>query len=248
MTEPKVAAARLPTHYVAAHRGARRLAPENTLAAFSSALAQGAVALELDVHLTLDERVVVIHDDLLDRTTDGSGPVWALPSDDIKRLDAGSWWSEKFAGEAIPFLEEAIELTEGRAVLHVELKGRAADLLAGEVVKIVRRTGSESRVIVMSFDLDAALATQRAGPELAVLPIVGGKLEDELGFVQATGLRGLNQAVGHWQQETVQRFHERGFLVHGSLINDPKKLKEFFWRGGDMADSDSPDCFAPGEG
>jgi glycerophosphoryl diester phosphodiesterase len=237
---------RLPSHYVAAHRGARELAPENTLAAFSAALGHGAIALEFDVHLTLDGRTVVIHDDFVDRTTNGSGPVASFRSDEIKRLDAGSWWSAQFAGEAVPFLEEVIELTEGKAVLHVELKGKRAGALAEEVVKVVRGTGATHRAVVMSFDLDAALAARRAGPELAVLAIVGGQLEDQLGFVRATGLSGLNQPVEHWGHGTVERFHERGLLVHGSLVNDVGKLNEFFSRGGDMADSDSPDCFACG--
>lgn len=234
-------------HYVAAHRGARTWAPENTLAAFSAALSKGAKALELDVHLTSDGRVVVIHDALVDRTTDGSGLVGNFSSDDIKRLDAGSWFSPQFAGETVPFLGEVLELTEGEAVLHVELKGRPGYLLAAEVVKVVRAAEAVDRVILMSFDLDSALAARRAGPEFTVLPIVGAPLEDQLGFVRSTGLSGLNQNADYWAQGTVERFHELGLIVHGSLINDVGKLNEFFARGGDMADSDSPDCFVPAE-
>jgi glycerophosphoryl diester phosphodiesterase len=233
-----------PARHVAAHRGARRLAPENTLAAFSAALERGALAIELDVHLTADGRAVVIHDDLLDRTTDGYGPVSGLGSDEIKGLDAGSWWSPRFAGEPVPFLEEVIGLTDGKAVLHVELKGAAIERLAAEVVGTVRRLGASGRVLVMSFDLDAALAARRAGPELRVLPMVGGHVPDQLGFVIATGMSGLNQAVGRWQPETVRSFHERGLLVHGGLVNDPRDLEEFFSRGGDMVVSDSTDFFA----
>jgi glycerophosphoryl diester phosphodiesterase len=242
-----VAAHYVAAHYVAAHRGASRLAPENTLAAFSAALGRGAMALELDVHLTRDGRAVVIHDDLVDRTTDGRGPVRLLDSDEVRRLDAGSWWSAEFAGQPVPFLEEVIELTEGKACLHIELKGATAQVLAGEVVAMARRLGASARVVVMSFDLDAALAARAAaGPDLPVVAIVGGTLEDQLGFVIATGLSGLNQAVGRWRPETVQRFHERGLLVHGSLVNDRRQLEEFFALGGDMADSDSPDCFGDG--
>jgi glycerophosphoryl diester phosphodiesterase len=234
-----------PVPYVAAHRGARRVAPENTMAAFTAALDRGAVALELDVHRTSDGRAVVIHDDLVDRTTDGSGPVSAMEAADIKRLDAGSWWSPQCAGETVPFLEEVIELTERRAVLHVELKGPGASLLAGDVVATVRRWGAEDRVVVMSFDLNAALAARQADREITVLPIVSGKLRDQLGFVLGAGLSGLNQSVDRWGEETIQRFHEHGLLVHGSLVNDRARLEAFFSRGGDVADSDSPDCFGP---
>jgi glycerophosphoryl diester phosphodiesterase len=236
----------LPAPYVAAHRGARRVAPENTLAAFTAALDRGAVALELDVHRTRDGRAVVMHDDMVDRTTDSSGPVSTMEAADIKRLDAGSWWSPQFAGETVPFLEEVIELTERGAVLHVELKGAGASLLAGDVVAMARRCGAEDRVVLMSFDLNAALVARQADPEITVLPIISGKLQDQLGFVLGTGLSGLNQSVDRWGQETIQRFHERGLLVHGSLVNDRARLGDFFSRGGDMADSDSADCFAPG--
>jgi glycerophosphoryl diester phosphodiesterase len=233
----------LPAPYVAAHRGARRVAPENTLAAFTAALAHGAVALELDVHRTRDGRAAVIHDDLLDRTTDGSGPVSLMGAPDIRRLDAGSWWSPQFAGEAVPFLEEVIELTEENTVLHVELKGPGAPRLGGEVVSMAARCGAAHRVIVMSFDLNAALAARQADPDITVLPIVSGKLKDELGFVLATGLSGLNQSVDRWEKRTIEEFHEHGLLVHGSLVNDRQRLDDFFSEGGDMADSDSLDCF-----
>jgi glycerophosphoryl diester phosphodiesterase len=240
----RVAGSRLPVPYVAAHRGASRLAPENTLAAFSAALAQGAKAIELDVHLSRDERAVVIHDDTVDRTTNGSGPVSGLDSSEVKQLDAGSWWSPGFKGEPVPFLEEAIALTEGRAVLHVELKGARANLLAGQVVKMVRQLEATERVVVMSFDLDAVLAAREAGPGLIVLPIISKPLDDQLSFALATGVSGLNQAVSRWDATTVRRFHERGLLAHGSLVNDVQELDAFFRRGGDVVDSDSPECFA----
>jgi glycerophosphoryl diester phosphodiesterase len=242
---PTVPHHRFSVPYVAAHRGASRFAPENTLAAFSTALDRGAVGIELDVHLSGDGRVVVIHDDCVDRTTDGTGLVSQLAQDELGRLDAGSWWSPQFAGERIPLLEEVIQLTDNRAVLHVELKGPAADVLVAETTQIVRRLGAAHRVLLMSFDLEAVRAAKKAGPELPVLAIAGGELQDQLGFVEATGVDGLNQPSRRWVPSTVHKFHERGLLVHGSLVNEPQELNRFFSVGGDMADSDSPDCFSP---
>lgn len=237
--------------YAAAHRGAGRIAPENTLAAFRGALDCGAVALELDVHLTRDERIVVIHDDTLDRTTDASGPVSAYSGEEIRAADAGSWFGLAVAGERVPYLEEVIELSEGRARLHVELKGEGAELLAARVVAVVRRLGAADRVILMSFDLDAVLAardsaTRDGGPRIPAVAIVGRQLEDQLGFVRSAGLSGLNQAPGRWSRPTIDRFHERGLLVHGSLVNDRAELDGFFGLGGDMADSDAADCYGVG--
>jgi glycerophosphoryl diester phosphodiesterase len=229
---------------VAAHRGASRLAPENTIAAFQQAISMGARALELDVHLTRDERVAVLHDSLLERTTNGAGPVRKLTADEITALDAGSWYRSEFAGQSVPFLEDVLRLTGGRTRLHIELKGEHGDLLAGRVVDEVKRSQATAQVLIMSFDLNAALAASRASSGvIPVLPIVSRQLEDQFEFVRSTGLSGLNQAPKHWRAQTITRFHEHDLIVHGSLINDPVKLAEFFAMGGDTADSDEPACF-----
>jgi glycerophosphoryl diester phosphodiesterase len=232
-----------PFPYVAAHRGARTIAPENTVAAFAAALDMGAIALELDVHLTRDERIVVIHDAMLDRTTDATGAVSARTGDEIRAADAGSWFAAA-AAQQVPYLEEIVELTEGRARLHVELKGEGGDRLAERSVAVLRRLDAADRVVLMSFDLNAIMAARRIGPEIPAVPIVSERLPDQLGFVLATGLSGLNQPPGMWERSTVERFRERGLLVHGSLVNDRRELDSFFARGGHMADSDEPACYA----
>src|SRR5260370_12880151 len=93
---------------VSAHRGASGYAPENTLAAFRLAQQLGADMVEFDVHLTADDRLVVIHDDTLERTTTGRGYVRDHSWDEIARLDAGVWYGPKFAGERVPLLDEAL--------------------------------------------------------------------------------------------------------------------------------------------
>jgi glycerophosphoryl diester phosphodiesterase len=232
------------TKVVAAHRGASRFAPENTLAAFRRALSAGARAIELDVHLTRDEQVVVIHDAELDRTTDGTGPVGSFSSAEIKGLDAGSWFGRDFVGEEVPFLGQVLRLTEDKARLNVELKGQPGDLLAARVVDEVKRFGAVQRVLAMSFDLSSAIAASRAGGNvLPALLITGTQLDDQLEFVRSHGLAGLNQAPQRWAAATIAQFHDHGLLVHGSLVNDPVLLAEFFALGGDLADSDEPACF-----
>ncbi|HEV8663384.1 MAG TPA: glycerophosphodiester phosphodiesterase family protein, partial [Candidatus Methylomirabilis sp.] len=121
-----------------AHRGASADAPENTLPAFEAALAAGADALELDVHLAADGAIVVIHDITLARTTSGRGFVGRHTLADLKRLDAGSWFGARFAGTAIPTLEEVVTLARGRARLFVELKA-GSDFYPGIEGAVVRR-------------------------------------------------------------------------------------------------------------
>jgi glycerophosphoryl diester phosphodiesterase len=133
-----------------AHRGAsgQGLAPENTLAAYEKAIEIGVDAVEIDVQLTADNQVVVIHDRAVDRTTDGSGTVDTMTLSEIRELSAGSWFSSKFASERIPTLEEVLELVGWRALLLVEAKTEEA---ADKAVAIIRAQRAQSRVVIQSF-------------------------------------------------------------------------------------------------
>src|SRR5579875_1329969 len=143
---PRSVVSTLDKPVVAAHRGAKRLAPENTLAAFEKAISMGAAALELDTHLTSDGRIVVLHDARVDRTTNGSGAVRSFTADEIAALDAGSWHSPDFAGERIPTLEQVLELTKAGTRLNIELKSWAGD--AAPIIDLVRRHDAVGRSLL----------------------------------------------------------------------------------------------------
>jgi glycerophosphoryl diester phosphodiesterase len=140
------------------HRGYPAKFPENTLASFEGAIQAGCDMVELDVTLTRDRKVVVIHDDTLDRTTNGKGAVRAHTLEEIKRLDAGSWFDPRFASERVPELWEVMKLTSGRCLANIEIKASAfeadypADAIEHQVVKLVKSSGAMGRVIVSSFD------------------------------------------------------------------------------------------------
>ncbi len=111
------------TPLLIAHRGGSHEAPENTMAAFRHAIGLGVRMVELDVQMTLDEELVVIHDLTVDRTTDGSGVLGGFTLEEIRRLDAGSWFGPDYAGERIPTLREALELCASSGVgVVIELK------------------------------------------------------------------------------------------------------------------------------
>lgn len=131
-----------------AHRGASAVAPENTLSAFAAAVASGADGVELDIHLSHDGVPVVIHDETLDRTTDGCGAVADKPLSQLRTLDAGSWFSAVFAGESIPTLEEVLSLFGGQLRLNLELK----EFHAGMAVLELLRRYPEAEILVSSFD------------------------------------------------------------------------------------------------
>src|SRR6266508_4216831 len=143
----------LPRPVIFAHRGASAHAPENTLAAFELALAQQADGIELDVKLSSDGQVVVCHDSTVDRTTDGKGRIKDLPLAELKKLDAGSFFSEKFHGEKIPTLEEVFESVGKRTFINVELTNYNSprDQLVETVCMLVKKCGLQQRVMFSSF-------------------------------------------------------------------------------------------------
>jgi glycerophosphoryl diester phosphodiesterase len=153
------------------HRGASAVAPENTLAAFSRALAAGADGIEFDVRLSRDGVPVVIHDASLKRTGMVDRLVSELSGDELQEIDVGSWFSkrgqnasESFRGEKLPTLAQVLKLFSGNSgLLYVEMKSDSPDVglaLAAEVVKLVREFRSAERVVVESFDHAAIAAVK----------------------------------------------------------------------------------------
>jgi glycerophosphoryl diester phosphodiesterase len=143
--------------FLIAHRGLSSRAPENTLAAFERAIVAGADMLELDVHLTADERIAVIHDRTLQRTTTGNGAVRSYTSRETSRFDAGSWFDPRFASERVPMLEDVLDLVRGRGQVNVELKSHffhreEPGLLERLVVDVIRRSQMLDYTILTSFD------------------------------------------------------------------------------------------------
>ncbi|MGA9120622.1 MAG: glycerophosphodiester phosphodiesterase family protein [Bacteroidota bacterium] len=141
---------------VIAHRGSSGTAPENTMVAFRRAAAAGADMIELDVRLTADDVLVVFHDRQLRRTTNGRGAVRNRTVDELNRLDAGSWFSHRYAGEQIPALITVLAQLPGRVGLNIEVKTdgdrRSASKLASGLAEILRDAAKGRALLVSSFD------------------------------------------------------------------------------------------------
>ena len=174
---PPLDQARFTRPLLIGHRGYPALCPENTLASFEGAMQAGCDMIELDVTLTRDRKVVVIHDDTLDRTTNGKGPVSGHALEEVKALDAGSWFDARFAEERVPELSEVIKLTAGRCMLNIEIKESAfeaiypVDAIEHQVVKLVKTSGAMDRVIISSFDkrILERIAAMDAPPAVAYI-------------------------------------------------------------------------------
>lgn len=154
-----------------AHRGFSAIAPENTLAAFREALSTGVNAVEFDVHLTADGVPVVMHDETLERTTNGSGPVAAIDMAALARLDAGSWFAPQFAGEHVPTLRETLELLRGQLTLCIELKAPGT---AAATVTLLRELDMSGQAIIFSFHEDYLREVAALAPDLRRLLLLVG--------------------------------------------------------------------------
>ena len=225
---------------VIAHRGASSYAPENTFAAFDLAIRMGVSHLELDVHSSRDDHVVVIHDDALDRTTNGSGPVMNQPLAALVALDAGSWFGEKFSGERIPVFADVLERYEGRAHLHTEIKGRSPHLVQ-QTVDLVRAHGMVEGVTITSFQKVRLEETRAYARELGTGWLVAEATDAIVAEARALGLTQLCPKADTVTPELVRRLHAEGFVVRAWGVANEILMHRVVQAGADGMTVNFPD-------
>lgn len=209
-----------------AHRGNSALAPENTLAAFAKALDSRPEWIELDVHLSADGQVVVMHDRTVDRTTNGTGALAELTLAQIKALEAGSWFGAEFAGELVPTLAEVVELVGDRSRLNVEIKLAADNPGAPQqVVEVLRQGGVLAASMISSFDLEAVLEVRELTPEPA-LALITGRATD-LDRAREAGLPWLNLHAAATTEALLQQAREAGIAVTVWTVDSPAQMEHF---------------------
>ncbi len=245
---------------VIAHRGASAYAPENTLAAFRAALALGADMVELDVHLTADGRLAVIHDESIDRTCDGRGFICEMTLAEIQSFDAGIWRGPGFAGERVPSLEEVLAFTRGRARVNVEVKGglersrrgASAAEVVGPLLAALDASGTRNEVLVSSFDAPALRAIRAAAPDLALGVLLEARVEGPAGFRpdRLAPYLALAREVGavslhpYWRftgRRLVDAAHAAGLAVYPWTVNRERDLRRVVALGVDGVITNHPD-------
>lgn len=221
---------------VGAHRGASARAPENTLAAFRAALEDGAEMIELDVHLTRDGYLAVIHDGETGRTTGVPGVVAELTMDELRRRDAGRRKGAPWAGEGIPELGDVLRLVGDRAILNVEVKGAVAAVPV--VAHRLAEYGLTGSAVVSSFDREAVRAA-------AGLSLVTGLLADEalpnpVGAVQAVGATRLHMKYTLITADLAARLRAARLGLVAWTVNDLAAMRRLADLGVDAILSDDP--------
>lgn len=228
---------------VVGHRGASAYAPENTLASFELALEQGADLVELDVHLSKDGQVVVIHDERLERTTDGHGLVGEHTLAELERLDAGRWFDPRFAGQRLPALDEVLAWAAGRTRLAIEIKN-APIFYAGieeKIVRLLEQHGMREHALVISFDHHALRRVRDLDPDLITGAIYACRPAEPLQLASAAGAQVLEPHWAFVTPEDVAAAHAAGLWVSTWTVDEPDAFRRLIAWGVDGIATNHPD-------
>lgn len=224
---------------VIAHRGYSAIAPENTLLAFQKALDCQADMIELDVHLSKDKQVIVIHDATLDRTTNGTGAIDTHTLKDLKQLDAGSWFGDAFANERIPSLEEVLQLVAGKSTLLIEIKVDASDNtypeLVAETLQLIAQYNAEGWCILQAFESEYLREIQQSETKVPYYKLIVNTHDPVPTYID-TRLRWGSldktipyQAINPYYKtlipSQVAKWQQQGYEVYTYTVNELDDMK-----------------------
>lgn len=233
----------LPKHRIQliAHRGASGYAPENTLSAFTKAVELGADGIEFDVQRTVDGHLVVIHDEVIDRVTNGQGMLRQKTLAELQPLDAGSWFGADFAGEKIPTLRAFFDFMQGNdLIMHIEVKDPFYYAgIAQQLVDMIREYNFVERAQVRSFSHDVLHEVFQLAPDIAISELWFHKMPDE----DETYFRTLNMDHRLLSQAAIEQIHARGQKVTAWTVNEVEVATQLIAWGIDGLTGNYPDRF-----
>ncbi|SDW07185.1 glycerophosphoryl diester phosphodiesterase [Marininema mesophilum] len=226
---------------VYAHRGYSAVAPENTMAAFQRAVDAGAHGIELDLHLTKDDEVVVIHDETVGRTTDGKGRVRELTLDELRQLDAGSWFGEEFKGEKIPLLSEVLTLVAEKGLLvNIELKNNkiAYANLESKVITMLQEYDLVHRTVISSFDHYSLRKVKELCPDVDTAILYMANLFEPWEYARKVGVTSIHPYRPTVVESMVAKCREYNLPVRPFTINQVKEMRRLIGLGVDALITD----------
>lgn len=215
------------------HRGARHEKPENTLSGFKHVIDLGLKCVELDIHLSRDGEIVVIHDETLDRTTNGTGPVNAQDLSFLQSLDAGE-------GEKIPTLKEVFNLLLPEEFeIQIEIKDSNA---VTPLIKLLKSLNAEQRrnLIVISFDHRTIFEVKKAIPSMRSTAIIYAYPLDPCSLIKAANADGLSINIEFADKELIEKVHAQNFLVTAWNANTKEQYTKMKEIGIDYMATDTP--------
>ena len=223
---------------VMAHRGASTEAPENTMAAFQKAIDDMADYIELDVQLTNNGEVIVMHDSNAYRTTGVDANIVNMTYKEVKTLDAGSWFSDEYVGENVPSLKEVLELTQGKIKLNIELKpADNGTALAKNTVRIIEKYNMVNDCVITSFSESALKAVKTYNQEIKVGYILSAAYGD---FYDMKNVDFFSVNAAFLSKRTIDAIHNSGKRVYAWTVNNKESIKNLTNKGVDGIITDNP--------
>ncbi|QKY69259.1 glycerophosphodiester phosphodiesterase [Lentibacillus sp. CBA3610] len=214
-----------------AHRGASKYAPENTMAAFNLAYQQGAGGIETDVHLTKDHIPVLMHDENVKRTTNSTGYINDYTFDQLKQLDAGSWFSPEFAGARIVSLEELIKWIHDKPLyLNIELKNNKIDYNHLEHIVYDRLSYYHllHRTILSTFNPTSVKRLKHLNRNVGVALLTSRRHKNIVPAAKDLGANAIHIQYRHLNQLLVDKCHQENMTVRAYTVNKPRQLLHCF--------------------
>jgi glycerophosphoryl diester phosphodiesterase len=230
------------------HRGASGYCPENTFASFDKALEWNVDYIEIDIQVSKDGKIVVFHDSTVDRTTNGHGAVKDYTYEELKKLDAGSWFSPEFTGEKIPLLEEVLEHVWPKAGLIIEIKyPEKYPGIEQKLVELLAKRNITEQIMIQSFQVQSVKTFHKLAPSLPVGVLLRHrsngisekKLHDFSAFASF-----INPKHTMMNQTVRKRIHRHGMKAFTWTVNDRSKIQSLLNIQLDGIATDFPDLLA----
>ena len=235
------------TPFVVAHRGSSAIAPENTLAAFQQAIDDGADAIELDVRLSKDGEVVVIHDEKLSRTTDGRGRVSDYTLKELKQFSAGKWFHRRFSRETIPTLAEVFALLQGKVGVNIEMKeghfSSRRHNIVDRCIDTIRGAGASVAVLISSFHYPYVKRSRNIEPSIATGVLyhpVHQLARSPLRIIRSSDADFFIVNKSFFRKYIVQFAHHHHILAGVYTVNTLKETARALLFGADVIFTDDP--------
>lgn len=207
---------------IVAHRGASHDAPENSLAAVRLGYEQGADAVEVDIHLSKDQRIMVNHDKDTQRTAGEKFGISETNSSELRKLDVGTWKAKKFRGEKMPFLEEVLDAVPAGKRLVIEIK--AGEEIVPVLKDVIQKSGIENRLIIISFNRKAIIEAKAALPEIPAYWLLHTfqdyTVDKAIEIAKTNNLDGLDVHYPLVTKEFMQTMNQQELEVYVYTVNN----------------------------
>ncbi len=226
---------------VIAHRGGRQWAPENTMAAFRKSLEAGADGIELDIHKCKTGELVVIHDETVDRTTDGKGFIKDMTWNDLRKLSAGKGHAD-FQDEHLPLLSDVLALVDGKMLINIEIKNApvAYPGIEDDLIALLKGYKRKDKILVSSFDHEVIRRFHTKMPEVAIGFLDSCIMADIGDYASKLGAKAWHPGYGDIRADAVSQAHQSGLAVNVWTVNGNKNWAEAISMGVDGIVTDDP--------